>query len=157
MGWLSFSLRDWSDEYTNVRIEIAEPAGGDLVSTVTAKQTALQSAIEGVTLGTVARKYAAIAYSKTGDVRPASDLAQRENGLRIFFQGDTSGNKGNITIGTVDIASLTVAGGGDEVTLADGGVMAALVTALEANMVMPYGASTEDITVTSAFLVGRNS
>lgn len=157
MGWLSFSLRDWSDEYTNVRIEIAEPAGGDLVSTVTAKQTALQSAIEGVTLGTVARKYAAIAYSKAGDVRPASELAQRESGLRVFFQGDTSGEKGNITIGTVDLSVLTIAGGGDIVTLADGGVMAALVTALEANMVMPYGATTEDITVTEAVIVGRNS
>lgn len=157
MAYVTFSVRDYSDEYGKFRCFVAEPAGGDLISTHETKQTALQTAIGNVILGNIAKTTLVINELGT-DERPASALAQREFGLRVFFVSDTSAQSGHITIPTIDIASLTVVPGTDLVTLDDGDVMAALVAAMEAAMVYRFANGDEEtITVTEAVIVGRNS
>lgn len=154
MAAITFSIRDWSDEYGRVQFPFAEPGGIETVADLEANQLAtLKSAVEGVSLGQVAREAIRIAEDGALDTRPASALAQREFGLRVFFELNTSGEKRNLTIPAVDIAALTVAGGSDLVELADAGVMAALVSAIETYV----NINGETVTVTRAMIVGRNS
>lgn len=153
MPTVQFSIRDWSDEYSSVAFPIAEPIGTTTYADHEAGPLAtFRSAVDGVTLGTIAREWERV-YEGGNDQRPASALAQREFGLRVFYELDTSGEKRNLTIGAVDIAALQVDGGSDLVELADGGPMAALVSAMEAEMEV----NGETITVTRAQIVGRNS
>jgi hypothetical protein len=72
----------------------------------------------------------------------------------MFYQ--TTGSpvrRGTLTLPAPDLDVLTVPGGTDEVTLEDGSVMAALVTALETHMEV----AGQSVTITKAVLVGRNS
>lgn len=153
MPTVQFSIRDWSDEYSSVAFPIAEPLGTTTYADHEVGPLAtFRTAVAGVTLGTIAREWERV-YEGGNDQRPASPLAQREFGLRVFYELDTSGEKRNLTIGAVDIAALTVDGGSDLVELADGGPMAALVSAMESEMEV----NGETITVTKAQIVGRNS
>lgn len=150
---ISFSIRDWSDEYGRVQFPMADQAGTETVANLDTNQLAtFRSAVQGVSLGTVARESVRI-LEGGNDTRPASALAQREFGLRVFFELNTSGEKRNLTIPAIDIASLTVDGGSDLVELADAGPMAALVSAIETYVSI----NGESVTVTRALVVGRNS
>lgn len=149
---VAFSIRDWSDEYSSVAFPMADQAGTETVANLDTNQLAtLRDAVNGVSLGEIAREKVIILQGGN-DARPASALAQREFGLRVFME-TPSGEKRNLTIGAVDIASLTVDGGSDLVELADAGPMAALVSAIETYV--EYAG--EGVTVTHAQIVGRNS
>lgn len=153
MTAVSFSVRDWSDEYGRVEFPIADQAGTQTVADIDTTILAnLRTAVDGVTLGNIARESVRL-LEGGNDARPASALAQREFGLRVFYHLNTSGEKRNLTIPAVDIAALTIAGGGDIVELADGGPMAALVTEIESLVVV----GGEAVTVDRAVIVGRNS
>lgn len=149
---VAFSIRDWSDEYSSVVFPMATQAGVETVANLDTNQLdTIRSAVQGVSLGTVAREKVIILQGGN-DARPGSALAQREHALRVFME-TPSGEKRNLTIAAVDIASLTVDGGSDLVELADAGAMAALVSAIETYV--EYGG--ESVTVTKAQIVGRNS
>lgn len=153
MARLFVSIRDWSDEYGQMNLRLQEPADLTTVGDFDDTQAALLASIGGVSLGNIAKAYSVV-REEGNDSRPASALAQREFGLRVFYEDVVTGDKGNFTVPAVDIAVLTIEGGGDKVTLQDAGPMAALVTDVE-NLVRSKAGNA--ITVTGAFIVGRNS
>lgn len=148
-----FGVRDYSDEYGQLTFEIADQGGATTVADIdTVLLAGLRSAVDDVTLGNIARESVTI-LSGGNDANPGNVLAQRELGIRVFMQNDVSQDKFNVTIPCADLASLTIEQGGDIVTLADGGPMAALVTAIETHA----RKDGETVTVTKALVVGRNS
>lgn len=155
MGKISISVRDYSSEIGNMGFPIAE-TGTDTQADYAALATAVEGLLEAVMLGTIARKAVTIAED-TSLSEPGSPFAQRELGVRVFLAGISSEQTYTITIPTPDLAALTLVDDSDLVVLADGGVMAALVTWLEANLAYPYGAGTESVSVDRAVVVGRNS
>lgn len=86
------------------------------------------------------------------DTRPASLLAQRESGLRFFYQDDVNGDKGTLTVAAPDLASLKTPGT-DEADLAAAPI-ANLITWLEANALSKGGNA---IAINRAVFVGRNN
>lgn len=164
MAYISFSMRDKNGELGNVRLPMAEPsaitgAGSIAIEWDDVGGGELKDAVEGVTLGVIARGYFGIGEFDDVPDYPASNFAQREWGLRIFLTGDEDGRTFTITLPTVDAAALTLQTGEDDVLLADGGAMAELVTEFEDALRYPsQGASDEQtVTVERARLVGRNS
>jgi hypothetical protein len=142
MARINFAIRDYSSELSTVSIPTADGT----------PRAALQAVIDAVTLGVIAR-YSIVedAVAVSGAI-PVSPYAQRELGLRIHVTDDVNGQTGYFTIAAPDLSALTVAG--DEVVLADGGAMAALVTELESSARSRMGNA---ITVNRAEVVGRNN
>jgi hypothetical protein len=142
MARINFTIRDFSSELSSVSIPTADGT----------PRAALQTVIDAVTLGVIA-KYSITedVVAVSGDV-PVSPYAQRELGLRIHVTDNVNAETGYFTIAAPDLTALTLAG--DEVVLADGGAMAALVTELQASGRSRYG---NPITVNRAEVVGRNN
>lgn len=144
MATATFTLRDRSDEYSAVQFPIAEPAGdGSDYATILADIGAIETAIGALTLCTIARERMTVNESNPDDSRPSSAYAQRELGLRLFWQ-ETGGNfkKGHLTIAGPDLALIETPGS-DLVDLAGVTVVNTLVGLLEANMLSPNGQSVE--------------
>jgi hypothetical protein len=151
---VTVSFRDHSNEVGRTQFLLDEIAGdgSNYAALVTAAST-IQGAIDDITLlDDAGYQLADILGSDPGSI-PASNLAQREYGLRIYLV-DNQGWKGTMTIPGPDLSALTIPEGGDAVTLADASVMAALVTALEADAISPDGNAVE---VVRARVVGRNN
>lgn len=115
----------------------------------------LKSAIDGVCIGTLKSESVKLDETVLDNSLPASPYAQRELKLRVNYVGDSGGKPTYVTIACPDMSALTLSGK-NEVLLADGGAMAALVTAMETIMRYPE-TDTETITVQSAVIVGRNT
>lgn len=156
MARLFYSLRDNSDEYSTIILPIGEPADITTVGDADDGLDALATTIAAVSLANLAKQSMTIQEEEPANSNPGNALAQRELGLRIFYQGDSSGKRYHFTIAAPDLASLTFVAGSDlvDITVAP---MAALVTDIE-NWVKPaYGAGTEAVTVLRALVVGRPS
>lgn len=152
MAIMTATFRDNSDELSRVTVRVDDLDGADVWTVVTGLAGGLESALEGLSLATLK----SIVFSQDGvtedDTRPASLLAQRESGLRFFYQDDVNGDKGNITVAAPDLASLKTAGT-DEADLSVTEI-AAMVTWLESNALSKGGNA---ITVNRAVFVGRNN
>lgn len=150
-----FGWRDHSNELSQIQLGFDEMvAGGANFDTTIASMTAVFDEIETVSLCDSAGYGFRDQIVADPSTIPASNLAQRENGLRVFLTDDVNGKKSHFTIPGPDLANLTIPAGGDLVTLADASIMADLVTAIEANV------ESEDdnaVTVTRAVIVGRNN
>lgn len=151
-----YSLRDYSGEYSTLQLTVTEPTevGANWETIINTEEATVRAAIQGVTLCNIASHHVRVSSEKPNDAQPASVWAQREMGLRIFYHDDTTGEKFNRTIAGPDLANLTLVSGSDQVQLADGGIMAALVSALETYVESPDGNA---IVVDSAWIIGRNS
>ena len=156
MAQIKMSIRDKGGELGIVTLPVDQPIATSGEGSIANYYGTIESAIEAVTLGVVARNYFVI-NEEADDAFPASNFAQREFGLRLILRGEDSAKVFTVTLPTVDADALTLVAGSDQVVLADAGVMAALVTALETNLAYPYGATTESVTVEEAYIVGRNS
>lgn len=144
MATVTFTLRDRSDEYSAVAFPIAEPAGdGSDYATILSDVGAIETAIGALTLCTIAKERMSVNESSPDDTRPSSAYAQRELGLRLFWQ-ETGGNfkKGHLTIAGPDLALIETPGS-DDVDLAGITAVNTLVGLLEANMLSPNGESVE--------------
>lgn len=113
-----------------------------------------KTALEAITAGVLAKENVAIYNTVLSDAIPASPFAQRETKILVTYQGNTSARKFRIELPCPDLTVLTLTGK-DKVTLADGGVMAAFVTAFQAIARNPYD-DAETVTVIGAKVVGRN-
>ena len=152
-GFMTY--RDHSDEIGKLELHFDNmDAGGANYDAVVASIVAVEAAVDTISLC----DQAGYGYRDTigGDAgtTPASNLAQRESGLRVFLVDDSNAKKSHFTIPGPDLANLTIPAGTDIVTLADAGIMAALVTAIEANCQSVDGNS---VTVWKAVVVGRNN
>ena len=116
---------------------------------------ALKTAIEGVIIGVLKSESVKLDDTVLSQALPTDPFAQRELKLKVNYVGDNGGDPTYVTIACPDLDALTLVGR-NEVLLADGGPMAALVTAMETIMRYP-GTDTETITITSAAIVGRNT
>lgn len=114
----------------------------------------LKTATDGIILGVIANEQLVLDNTIISSAVPASAFAQRELKLDIQYVGDTTGKKFNLEIPTPDLANLTL-NNTDEVVLADGGIMAAWVTAFEVIARSPDD-DLETVTVTQALVKGRN-
>lgn len=116
-----------------------------------ANEGALRTAVDGVSIGQLQKATLVDSEVQISSANAASEWAQVELGLRLHLADSVNGESGYVTIPCPDLATLTV--DGDNVTLADAGVMAALVTEVEANVLSRDGNA---VTVERATVVGRN-
>jgi hypothetical protein len=149
---LTAKIKDYSGEYTTTTFYVDGLDAIDTFDGANIIMQNLETALGGLILGTLVD----VAWRQKGvdnvDALPASGEAQREKGLRFFFHDDVTGEKGNITIGTVDYGAIAQPET-DLVDLANAEV-APVVTWVEANVQLNEGNS---VTVDRAVLVGRNS
>lgn len=117
---------------------------------------ALKTATENLVLGELASEVLVMDNTVLSNALPASNFAQREIKLLIRYRGNTNGKNYQLEIPTPDLAALTfTAGSGDFVDITAGTVMPAWVTAFETIARAPDD-DTENVTVDSAQVVGRN-
>lgn len=155
----TLQVRDYSPslayaEYGSVRVPSYQIDAANLATWLTgwgAYKTALNAIIEGILAKENIVLYDTILDSAT---LPAEG-AQRERKLLLTYVGDTTGFKFSQEIPTADLSALTLLPN-DQVELADGGVMAAYVTAFEAIARNPKD-DAETVTVIGAKHVGRNT
>lgn len=152
MSTISFLIRDHSDEYSGFSLGIPDVDETSWVATV-ASIVAIRTAVEALTLGNVAKQTLTAFSTVIDDTRPADAAAQRELGLRLFYQDDGNGKKFHITIPCPDV-SLIAEPGSNEVDLSGVSVVNTLVTAIEALARSPYG---NTITFYKGLIVGRNN
>ena len=158
MAHYAYTYLDNSGEKSTVIIPVEEPSEVELdwETIVNANEANVRAAINAVTLATLSTHHVVLSEEEISDVLPASQWAQRELKLRVFYVGDTSGNKRTLSIPAPDLGTLTLQAGSDLVDMT-AEPAATLKTQLEANVLLPYGAGDEPITVTKMMIVGRNS
>jgi hypothetical protein len=147
--------RDHSNELSQIQLHFEEmAAGGANFDTTVASITAIFDEIEVISLCDSSGYGFRQSIVDDPSTIPASNLAQRENGLRVFLVDDVNGKKSHFTIPGPDLANLTIPAGGDLVTLADAGIMLSLVTGIESDVVSEDGNA---VSVTKAVIIGRNN
>ena len=149
---VNFTIRDHSDEYSSIGFNIEDVDETSWVATNTTIGV-IQAALAALTTGSIARRQLVASNVPVDDTRPANPYAQRETGLRLFYQDDVTSKKYHITVPAPDL-TLVASGGTDEVDLSGVAVVNALVTALEPFMLSPDGNA---ITFYRGVIVGRRS
>lgn len=147
-------LRDYSDEYTSLGINMADiDAVANTWDVVDGAVDTLVGHIEAHSLGTVVAAKVNQATQAENDARPASAFAQRELGIRFYLRDAVNQKLSFFTIGTADMAIGSIVAGQDELDLS-AAPTDTFVTWLEANAQSPDGNA---VTVERAVVVGRNS
>lgn len=145
-------LLDRSGEPSTIKMRIPAQAGAVTITEIISFATSLNTALEAITLMTVAQIYFQQDLLTVDPSVPTDDYANRETGARVFFHNDTTGDKGRITVPAPDLANVARGSANDEFDLTDT-EMAALVTWMESN----YDLRGESITVDKALFVGQNN
>lgn len=154
MARLVTRLRDYSDEYTTMSVNIADLDAIGTWDAQTGKASALEGHIAAHALGTVVtHQVSQVTDDNPDDSRPASAFAQREIGFRFYLRDTVNDKLGYFTIGTADLAIGSVQAGTDLLDLT-AAPTAAFVTWIEANVLSEDGNA---VTVERALVVGRNS
>lgn len=148
---ITFNVRDFSDEYSTVTFNVEDIDETTWAATDLAVGT-IQTALDALTIGNIASRTLS-QKTLVDDSRPANAFAQRESGLRLFWQDTVNFQKGHVTVPCPDL-SLVADAGTDEVDITGVAVVSALVTAIEAVAVSPYGNSIEFY---RGIIVGRRS
>lgn len=148
---VNFKIIDHSGEYSNVGMNIPTIDEVSWVATETAI-AGLQAALLALTAGNIAWRSLTAYNVPVNDNYPANEFAQRETGLRLFYKDTVNGKKFHITIPAPDLA-LVAEEGSDHVDMTVS-VVDAIVTAMEALMVSPYGNS---VTFYKGTIVGRRN
>lgn len=149
---VNFTIRDFSDELSSVGFNIDDIDETSWVATNT-QIAALQTALAALTTGTIARRTVVASNEAINDVRPINPYAQRELGLRLFYQDTVSQKRYHLTIPAPDLV-LVGSGGTDEVDLSGVAVVNAVVNALEPFMRSPEGNA---VNFYRGVIVGRRS
>lgn len=154
----TLQIRDYADEAENAELSpVIVPSyqidAANLATWLTGWGD-LKTALGNILLGVQAQEVVNIYNTTLSGALPASPFAQRELKILMTYQGNTTLRKRRIELPTPDLAALTLQGK-DNVVLADGGVMAATVTAFEALARMSDD-DAEEVTVIGAKIVGRN-
>jgi hypothetical protein len=142
---------DFSGETSRVGVYMADFNAANLTGQGVAANL-VRVAISNITLCNEANMTASLLLHTASGAAPTDPNAQRELGVEVFYTDSTNGRKGRFTIPGPDLTLLQLAK--DEVVLADSGVMAALVTAIQTNLV---SRDQNAITVTGARLEGRHN
>lgn len=151
----TFTFRDISNETSSLTVYNDAITAASIPGFLT-QFGALKSALDAVSLCVMAKEKWVGDDTLLSNALPTDEYAERERGLRIFYEGQTSMKTFFVTVPGPDMSVLTRIGNTDMVELADGGAMAALVTAFEALVSSPDDPA-ENVTVIRAELVGRNN
>lgn len=149
---VTFVIRDRSNEYSNFSFSIPPVDEVNWIETNT-RVAAIQAAVAALTTGTIAKRIISL-EEIIDDTQPINPYAQRELGLRMFYQ-ETGGKykKHHVTIPCPDLLVVDVTDK-DKVDVENVTVVNALATAIEAAAVSPAG---ENIEFYRAKLVGRRN
>lgn len=153
MSKVTLSYLDFSGETSRTGLYFADPSGAAFDwASLAAAIDAVNDAIEAVTLCTRGSELISVTLASPATPYPTDEDAQRESGLRVFYQDQVNGRKGNFTIPGPDKSLMAVTG----TDIADWGgtEMAALETALEANVKSRDGNA---IQITHGRIIGRNN
>ncbi len=149
----SLSLLDFSGEKSVVQWSGPEITGAAFdVTSWKAAQDAIADAILDLTDCTRGKEQFSSIADQGSEVLPSIATAQREVGIRIFYQDDTTGKKYHLTIAGPEVAEYPAAGS-DEIDIT-AGHLAVFVSAFETNAESEAGNS---VTVYAARLVGRRN
>ena len=152
MAVVTYTIRDRSDEYSSVAINF-ESEDTDTIADLETTALAMRALIAPLVTGNIAKQTITASQVVVEDVRPANPYAQRELGLRLFYQDEVNSKKYHITLPCPDL--LVVASGGtDEVDLSGIAVVNAFVQALEQFMRSPEG---NEVQVYKGVIVGRRN
>jgi len=148
---VSFTIRDHTDEYSSVALNIPDVDETNWVAT-NATIATVQAAIAALTTGNIAKRQLTAAIVPIDDTTPANPYAQRELGLRMFCQETAAPfKKFHFTVPCPDLTVINV-GARDEVDVNSVTVVNTLATALEGFALSPDG---NDFEVYRAKIVGR--
>jgi hypothetical protein len=103
------------------------------------QMTAIRAALNALSIGVIANEILIAQNNTLSSGIPTNAFAQRETGLRLFYEDLTTRKKYQITIPCPDL-DLVAQSGTDEVDMGLS-VVSALVSALELFMVSPEGNS----------------
>lgn len=149
----SLSLKDFSGEKSIVQWSAVEITGGafDMGAWKVAADD-LADAIMTLTDCTRGRELFSGHAAEGSEVLPAIATAQREVGIRVFYEDDVTGKKYHLTIPGPQVEDYPDAGSDDiDLTSTD---MAAFIVLMESNALSEAGNA---ITVYGARLVGRRN
>lgn len=154
----TLTILDYTSEKSSHRVPSYQIDAANLATWLTGWGD-YKTALAAIILGTQQKESVLIYDTVLSNTPPASPFAQRETKLLVRYRGDTDGQLYTLTIPTPDLDALTFASGAlgnsDYIELADGGVMAAWVSAFEAVARSPEN-DAETVTVESVQVVGRN-
>jgi len=157
-SYATLSILDYTSEKSNHKVPSYQIDAANLATWLTGWGD-YKTALGAILIGTLQKENVAIYDTVLSNTAPTDPYAQRETKLLVRYRGDTNGQLYTLTIACPDLSALTFAtgalGNSDYITLADGGVMAAWVTAFEAIARSPE-LDTETVTVESVQVVGRN-
>lgn len=167
-GFVNFSIRDYTKETSNVGIITGNVTAASIAGWLT-QVGALRAAIEGLTLGIMAKETGKVFDTKLSNDAPTDPAAQREAVWIVSYEDNqqyfdapvnaipNAGYKKIFTdtIPTADLDLLASNPGGelDEIDLT-AGPGAAYVTAFEAIARSPYGGTVNVISIKNG---GRNN
>lgn len=152
MAETTYTQLDYSGERTSVRFNMATPTD---TTSLTAYNTAvddIRTAIEGVTIGTMARVVKTLERENLSGALPGSNLAQRELKIVVFMADDVTADIFKHEIGCPDFANLTIAPGTDVIDIT-ASPFSDLVSELNGNVLSKQG---NGATVQKAVISGRN-
>lgn len=158
---VSVKVKDYSGEISYVRFPVSEMQAATAWSAAVVIGAALRAQVDALSLGTTVNwTWSQDAETPDEDL-PASALAQREDGFRVFYHGETTGKKAHLTIPARDISAVTMIPATDLVDLTTG-AGAAFVTVFEANVTLPIPSEVtgywNDATIVDRIqVVGRNN
>lgn len=153
MSLATISFLDFSGEKSSVSFNLADPSGATFDwDALVAKLDGIGDVIDDVCLCTRGNDSLRVVAQIGSMAFPADEEAQRELGLRIFYVDTTTWKKYHFTIPGPNLPLMVVTGH-DRVDWS-GTEMAALETALEADMLSPDGNA---IQLTDGFIVGRRN
>lgn len=153
MSLANISFLDFSGEKSSVSFNVVTPSGAtydwDAFAVII---DGIIDAIEAVSLCTRGPENVRVELAAGSVTLPTDEEAQRELGLRVFYHDTTTNKKYHVTIPGPDLSLMATAG----FDLVDwtGTEMAALETALEANVKSPTGGA---ISVDKGAIVGRRN
>lgn len=163
-GRLGFTLIDHSNEQGRVSLATGEVTAVSLPGLLS-QVGALRGAIEGITLGVVAKESLMVFDTQLANAAPSDENAQVERAWMVSYEDATAffddpvnaipnagyRKKFTLTIPTADIVGRLLPGT-DQADLSDSGI-AAFVTAFETTARSPYGGAVNVLSITA---VGRN-
>lgn len=150
---VSLRYKDYSGEKSSASWNAQEPSGAAFdITAWLALQTTIASAIDAITLGV--RGPHTISWKETSGSEsfPADASAQRESGVRVFYQDDVNKETYHMTLPCPDHDLLAETGSDNvDLTITE---MATFVTAFEAGALSP---DLNAVTVYAAKIVGRRN
>lgn len=153
MGLVTVKWTDFSNEKSSTAFNVVDASGAafDWAGLETQIDT-IVDAMEAVTLCTRGSESVRQVAQLGTEVLPADENAQRELGLRIFYQDQVTMKKYHFTIPGPDLTLMVLPG--FDVVDWSGAEMTTLESVIEANVLSPDGNAIQIITGT---IVGRRN